>query len=209
MKLLIITLFSALIFLNPLYLKSSGLHTPINQSQKPLFSFGVIADVQYCDHDAVGTRFYRSSLSKLRNALNDLKSDSVNFVITLGDMIDRDYDSYKPVMDIIASSGIKTYHVTGNHDFGVKPELKKKLPVLDPSKRGYYSFVYKNIRMVFLNGNEISIYAPKNKSVIKKNADLIAGLKNKGEINVLSYNGGISNKQLNWLNKQLEEATKK
>jgi hypothetical protein len=42
---------------------------PDDQTQKPLFSFGIIADVQYCDCEPVGTRYYRSSLSKLAEAV--------------------------------------------------------------------------------------------------------------------------------------------
>ena len=72
-----------------------------SQLQKPLFSFGMLADVQYADAEAVGTRFYRSSLSKLDEALKTLKNDSVDFVITLGDIIDRNLESYKPVLSII------------------------------------------------------------------------------------------------------------
>ena len=207
MRLLFACLFSVLILIIfPGINYSQGI-PPNDPVQKPLLTFGVIADIQYCDQDANGTRFYRSSLSKLEKALTVLKTDSVNFIVNLGDMIDKGFGSYKPVMDIIKSSGVKTYHITGNHDYSVEPAFKKKLPVLNQSKRGYYSFVVGKIRLIFLNGNEVSAYASKNKSVIKHNTDLIAGLKTKGEINAFVWNGGISNKQLNWLNNQLEEAT--
>jgi len=189
--------------------KDSGALQSINQSQKPQFSFGIIADVQYADYDPVGTRFYRSSLVKLREAVTSFKEASADFIINLGDMIERDYKSYKPVLDIIDSSGLKTYHVAGNHDYSVDPRFKIQLPVLPSSNEKYYSFVYEKFRFIFLNGNEISTYISNNKTVIKQADDYIATLKNKGEINAVDWNGGISSKQLAWLTNQLNEANGK
>jgi manganese-dependent ADP-ribose/CDP-alcohol diphosphatase len=209
MKLLIASFFTTIIIFNMPDKNDSGGLQFVNQSQKPLFAFGIIADVQYCDYDPAGTRFYRSSLVKLREAVTSFKEDSVCFIINLGDLIDRDYRSYKPVLDIIDSSGLKTYNVTGNHDYSVDPRFKKRLPVLLPSKEGYYSIVYENFRFIFLNGNEISTYMSNNKAAIKQAVDYIATLKNKGEINAVDWNGGISSKQLAWLSSQLNEATGK
>jgi len=177
-----------------------------NQGQKPLFSFGIIADVQYSDYEPAGTRFYRSSLSKLREAVTVFKEDSVGFIINLGDLIDKDFESYKPVMNIIDSSGLKTFHVTGNHDYSVDPRFKKRLPVLQHTKEGYYSIVYEKFRFIFINGNEISTYISSNKASIKQANDSIASMKGKGEINAIDWNGGISIKQLLWIDNQVKEA---
>ena len=171
-------------------------------SQKPLFSFGVIADVQYADRDPAGNRYYRSSYDRLREAYETFSADSVSFVINLGDLIDRDYLSFQPVMDIINSYGIKTYHIAGNHDFLVDPRLKNKLPL--PS--GDDSFYHQNYRFILLNGNELSIYASNKKSAKKKSEELLAKMKTAGEINAMDWNGGISTKQLTWLEKQLDES---
>ena len=170
-----------------------------DQSQKPLFTFGLIADVQYSDYDPAGTRYYRESISKLREALSSLKEDSADFIINLGDLIDKDFKSIKPVLDIIDSSGHKTYHITGNHDYSVEPRLKKHLPEIQLFKKGYYSFVHEKIRFIFLNGNELSTYASNNKGEIKDATDYIEALKNEGSINALDWNGGIRRKQLEWL----------
>ena len=66
-----------------------------DQNKKPIFSFGLIADAQYSDNDHVGTRFYRLSSQKLKEAAESLKIDSVDFIINLGDIIDKDFESYK------------------------------------------------------------------------------------------------------------------
>lgn len=39
---------------------------------KPLFSFGLMADCQYADVDPAGSRFYRGSLNKLQEAVAEL-----------------------------------------------------------------------------------------------------------------------------------------
>ena len=179
---------------------------PFDQSQKPIFTFGLIADVQYSDYDPAGTRYYRESISKLREALSSLKEDSADFIINLGDLIGKDFKSFKPVLDIIDSSGLKTYHITGNHDYSVEPRLKKHLPEIQSFKKGYYSFVYEKIRFIFLNGNELSTYASNYKSEIKDAADYIEALKNEGSLNAIDWNGGIRRKQLDWLRDELNKS---
>lgn len=177
------------------------------QSEKPIFSFGVIADVQYADYAPAGTRYYRSSTEKLKEALKTFKDDSVSFIINLGDLIDKDFTSFKQVTDIIESSQIETYHVAGNHDYSVETSYKNRLPVLTPSKKGYYSFIKDNFRFIFLNGNEISTYITGNKAAIKKAEESLSLMKKKGEINAVEWNGGFSTKQISWLKSQLDKAS--
>ncbi|HNW57344.1 MAG TPA: metallophosphoesterase [Bacteroidales bacterium] len=179
-----------------------------DQNKKPIFSFGLIADAQYSDNNPVGTRFYRLSSQKLKEAAESLKRDSADFIINLGDIIDKDFESYKKVLDILRASGVKTYHITGNHDYSVDPKLKNKLPVLQNSKKGYFSFVHEHFRFIFLDGNEISIYSSGNKTAIKQGEDTLVSMKARGDINAMDWNGGMSKNQLTWLNDQLTEATK-
>jgi manganese-dependent ADP-ribose/CDP-alcohol diphosphatase len=207
MKLLIASYIAIIIIFNMPDKNDQAVLQSTDQSKKPLFSFGIIADVQYADYDPVGTRFYRSSLKKLREAVTSFRNDSADFIINLGDLIDKDYRSYKPVLDIIDSSRLKTYHVSGNHDYSVDPRYKRQLPVLQPSQKGYYSFVYNKFRFIFLNGNEISTYISTNKAKINKANEYLTRLKNEGETNALDWNGGISSEQLEWLDNQINEAS--
>ena len=209
MRLLIALAMIPVIVMDSFQDKGFGPNENAGQIQNPLFSFGIIADVQYADAEPAGTRFYRSSLNKLHEALDEFKKDSVDFVVALGDMIDRDYKSYKPVADIIDSSGLKFYHVTGNHDFSVDRKYKKRLPFNNFSKNGYYSITHKSFRFIFLNGNEISTYSSNNKSRIKEANELLSSMKEKGEVNAVDWNGGISKKQLEWLNNQMNDASNK
>jgi manganese-dependent ADP-ribose/CDP-alcohol diphosphatase len=206
MKLLIASVFASIIYLSMSDFKDPGSVQSDDQSQKPLFSFGIVSDVQYCNCEPAGTRFYRSSPEKLRDALNRLNSDSVSYIINLGDLIDREYGSFKTVLDIMDSSGLKIYHVAGNHDYSVDAQYKKRLPVVKPSKNGYYSFSYKNFRFIFLNGNELSTYSTSAKSAVRKADNLIRAMKEKGEINAVEWNGGFTSKQIGWLKGELDDA---
>lgn len=207
MNLVILYIFAATVFFNMPDKNASGDPESINQSRKLLFSFGILADVQYADYDYAGTRFYRSSVAKLRAALVSFAEDSTDFIINLGDMIDKDYVSYKPVLNLIDSSGLKFYHITGNHDYSVEPRFKNRIPVPSLTKYGYYSIIYENFRFIFLNGNEISTYVSGKKAIIKQANNYISELKNKGELNAVEWNGGIGGKQLRWLREQLDDAT--
>lgn len=180
-----------------------------DQSQKPLFSFGIITDVHHCNAQPEGTRFYNESASRLRDAVASLKADSADFLLNLGDLIDRDYASFDPVLEIINSSGLKTYHCLGNHDFSVDARYKKRLPVPMPDKSGYYSFKVDNFRFIILNGNEVSTYAQTGKAAILKTEEYIESLKAEGMANALDWNGGLGIKQFEWLGLQLDEAVSK
>jgi len=174
--------------------------------QKPIFSFGIISDVQYCDCEPAGSRFYRLTADRLREAVNSFRTGSVDFVVNLGDLIDRGYDSYKPILNILDSSGLKVYHLRGNHDYSVDDRYKKHLPLPVPGKKGYYSFHQANFRFIALEGNEVSTYATNNKSAIEKAENYLSSLKDSGNVNAIGWNGGISSRQLTWLKTQLEEA---
>ncbi len=206
MKLILPLLLATSMFLNMPELNITGNGSPGDQSQKPLFTFGIITDVHYCDCEPEGSKFYRKSLGRLREATDSFTEDSVEFMISLGDLIDRDIVSYKPVMDIIDSSGLKTWYCLGNHEYSVETRYKKRLPVPLPEKTGYYSFIQRNFRFIVLNGNEVSTYASGNKATVKKAEEYIAALKTEGIINAIDWNGGISLKQLAWLESQLAEA---
>jgi manganese-dependent ADP-ribose/CDP-alcohol diphosphatase len=199
----VFTMIISIIRADKLYTRDSQTE---NQDQLPLFSFGLIADIQYCDCEPAGTRYYRSSLSKLEEAVRYLGIDNPALVVNLGDMIDKDFDSYKPVFNILDTAGFKIYHTTGNHDYAVDSLLKKQIPPLQADKEGYYSFTYDKYRFIILNGNELSTYSTTEKSVINYAKDYILKLKNDGEINGWEWNGGMSSKQILWLTNQLDTA---
>jgi len=209
MNQLIIAILANLCIMTGQYTENIHISQVPSQSREALFSFGILADVQYADADPAGTRFYRSSLVKLNEALESFKADSVDFVITLGDLIDRDYESYKPAMKIINNSGLKFYHVTGNHDYNSGNKSSGRMPSAYKQGKGYYSFTHKKFRFVFLNGNEISTYASSKKSVRKQAENILDSLRSRDSQNAMEWNGAIGNKQLLWFESQLKDAVLK
>jgi len=88
------------------------------------FRFGMLADPHYADTDARGTRFYRESLAKVRECVERMNAEPVEFLIELGDFKDQDEppieaDTLRYLGQIEAElqrfAG-PAYHVLGNHD---------------------------------------------------------------------------------------------
>ncbi len=181
-------------------------HETDTTQDKQLFSFGLIADAQYADDEPSGSRYYRSAPVKIQEAVGIFRKDSVDFAVNLGDLIDRDFGSYQPVMDILGKSEIRFFHVTGNHDYSVRPDLKENIPVRYGSDEGYFAVTRNNFRLLFLDGNEISVYASANESDSLAAANYIRELAAHGAINAMTWNGGISQKQKAWIVKQCMEA---
>ncbi|HPC98350.1 MAG TPA: metallophosphoesterase [Bacteroidales bacterium] len=177
-----------------------------DQDQTPLFSFGVIADVQYCDCEPSGTRFYKSSLEKLGVAFGTFEEEKVEFVVNLGDLIDREFDSFNTLTDVLKGNSIKLYNVAGNHDFSVDERQKKHVLPLLTGKTGYYSFSHGSFRFIILDGNEVSTYGPGSRQQVKEAVTMIEKLREEGEPNGMDWNGGIGSKQIEWLKDQLNNS---
>lgn len=175
------------------------------ETQEPILRFGLLSDVQYCDCESTEVRFFSNSLDKLGNAIDDFNTEALSFVISLGDLIDRDFDSYSSVLPIFDSSKAKVYHVLGNHDFEMDHKDRKKVSSELNTGPGYYSFDIENFRFIVVNSNDISTYSIKSKN--RKDAtrliDLIVG---QGGKYGAEWNGGLSMKQLAWLDKELTGA---
>lgn len=170
-------------------------------------SFGVIADPQYADKDAVGSRYYRKSLGKLRKAVEELGRHELDFVVTLGDVIDAGFESFATVMPIY--KGLKVPHrlVLGNHDFSVADEDKGKVVGAMGLEKSYYSEVRKGWRFVYLDGTKQSLFRYMKGTVewVKAKAIFDAMVK-VGLAQAKEWNGGVGEEQLTWLKVELEAA---
>jgi len=177
--------------------------------EKPLFTFGLFADVQYCDCDNHGTRFYRSSLPKLTEAIQLFQWKGVDFVVNLGDLIDRDLSSYDTLQTIINQLECPVYHVLGNHDFSVDENYIEMIPSILSMEGRYYTFRKEKWRFIVLDGNDISTYGNIPRSANHKEAKkILQELEKREEPNAYAWNGGIGKKQYKWLEKQLTAAKK-
>jgi len=170
------------------------------------FSFGVIADCQYCNADPGGVRRYRDSPEKLRAAVDHLNTLDLKFVVHLGDFIDRDFESFDVVAPIFDGLKAPGYHVLGNHDYSVadgkKAEVHKRLGL--PAR--YYDFAVEGWRFVALDGNDVSFHAhPKDSPEFEAAKRYYA----ENQIASPMWNGAVGEAQMAWLRGVLDAATEK
>lgn len=178
------------------------------QVGKPLIRFGLFADAQYADHDAQGNRYYRNSLEKIRESVEFFNSREVRFAVNLGDLTDRSFSDSDTILSCLKGLKAKIYHVTGNHDYKeVKDNriLFQKLGM----PAGYYSFRKKNWVFIFMDSNEVASYSNVEGTEKEKEFQAIkARIEAGGGVQGASWNGGVSARQLEWLNRLLEKSEK-
>ncbi|EFJ36568.1 hypothetical protein SELMODRAFT_78013 [Selaginella moellendorffii] len=200
-------------------------------SSRPLFSFGVITDVQYADvpdgrsfHGV--PRFYRGSLAALNEAIaiwNDQGSD-LSFVIQLGDLIDgrcpRD-QAPAAAREIVAAFDRfrhgHVYHTIGNHClYNLSRGQLQEILRIDGSF--YYDFVpHPGFRFIVLDSYDVSVLGGSSRD----HSSLAMALLDAKNPNVdknsplgmapeqqrfVAFNGGIGDAQLQWLDRKLREA---
>lgn len=176
------------------------------RGEAPIFSFGVVADVQYCDSNPAGSRYYRSSLAKLEECAQKFNSSNLAFVVQLGDFIDRDFASFDKVLPIFQKLKCPKYPVLGNHEFSVGPEKREAVLEKLAMEKGYYDFAVQNWRFVVLDGNDISLYAnPEGSRSYRDAAARIQELKESGAPNAQEWNGGLGAGQMAWLKDTLDK----
>ncbi|KAL1201236.1 Manganese-dependent ADP-ribose/CDP-alcohol diphosphatase [Cardamine amara subsp. amara] len=204
-------------------------------ARQPLFSFGVIADVQYADipdgRSFLGVpRYYRNSILVLQRAVETWNQHgNLKFVINMGDIVDgfcpKDQSlaaTKKLVHEFEKFSG-PVYHMIGNHCLYNLPR-EELLPLLKiPGRDGnaYYDFSpTPEYRIVVLDGYDISAVGwPKDhpntiaalKILEEKNPNSDknspAGLVDV-ERRFVKFNGAVGEKQLQWLDSVLQDASK-
>lgn len=172
---------------------------------KPL-QFGVIADCQYCNCEPTDKRFYRKSPKRLQAAVDTFNGLPLKFTIHLGDFIDKDYSSFDTVLPIWNQLQSKKYHVLGNHDFSVADSIKQHVPKKLGLANRYYSFKYSNWRFLVLDGTDLSMYATLDTINFAERDSLYAVLKEERPY-VRPWNGAVGSKQLDWIERELSEAS--
>ena len=173
------------------------------KNTKYKFSFGAIADCQYCEAPDRGKRKYSASKEKLHQCVEHFNKEDLSFVIHLGDFIDRNFSSFDEILPIYNSLHAPGYHVLGNHDFEVADEYKELVPKKLGMPSKYYDFKIKNWRFICLDGNDLSFIAyPKGSQRYQESEKYYREKK----IRSPKWNGGVGAEQLNWLRKTLERA---
>ena len=207
-------------------------------SRAPIFSFGVIADVQYANQEdgtnyrKTSVRYYRNSLEVVKKTVKQWNSrvPKVTSALQLGDLIDgrckRD-DSSETALETVLRElhqfEAPTYHVWGNHElYNFKRSQLEGGPIFSGEDgKMYYEVSPKSgFRFVAIDTYEISILGHDEKSKYFLQAQSILNTHNKnddqnspnGLVGIdgrfVAYNGAMSWKQLTWLDQVLSKATK-
>ena len=174
---------------------------------KPDLAFGIIADPQYADVDPKGSRFYRNSLEKLESAIADLNTHPLDFTVTLGDLIDRDFTSFSAIMPIYGKLKSPHHPICGNHDFEVADGDKVKVLPAMGLEKAYYSKVVGSWRFVFLDGTDIGVWRqPADDPRTAEAKALRKKLAESGRRNAAPWNAAIGAEQMAWLGDELAAA---
>jgi alkaline phosphatase len=118
---------------------------------------GLVTDVHYADADTRGTRFYRESLGKMREAVDALNQRKIDFAVELGDLIDSAQNTTAAVeteflKEIDGEFGrlqAKRHYVLGNHCVATLTKEQFLNTVEQP--RSYYSFDKGGFHFVILD----------------------------------------------------------
>ncbi|CAN7216596.1 metallophosphoesterase [Neorhizobium sp. LjRoot104] len=177
--------------------------------EKPLLRFGVIADPQYADLPPwlEMDRYYANSLDKLSRAIGVLNGEDLAFVVTLGDLIDRGWEHYGPVLAVYDGLRHESVLIPGNHDFLVAPGYLADVHARLGMPAAWHDFSRGGFRFVVIDGNEISLFStPEGHARHILARQRLETLLAEGAINAKEWNGGIGDEQFAWLDGVLERA---
>lgn len=180
---------------------------PVQGQEAPLVRFGVVADPQYAPVAPRGTRYYANSLWKLSEAVAALNEVDLDFVVTVGDIIDRHVESYLHILPIYTELRHDNWFVLGNHEYSVAADYVATVPSYLGMDERYYEREVNGVRFLVLDGNDLSLFAnpagtPRHEPSLAMYEAMVA----EGAINAQTWNGGLSDEQLAWLEGRLAAA---
>jgi len=126
--------------------------------------FGILTDIHYADREPAKERYYWQSLTKMKEAIDTMNQEKVDFIVELGDFKDQDLvPTEKKTLKYLADIESvfrkfhgPTYHVLGNHDMDGISKSQFQSEILNTGispEKTYYSFNQKGIHFVILDGN--------------------------------------------------------
>jgi predicted phosphodiesterase len=176
---------------------------------EPVLKIGLIADPQYQDTPTVGERHYRESLWKLKEAIDTMNFNKVDFIQNLGDIINGEWRSYDSIIPVYknANQDIEVYHLLGNHDFSVDSSQMKNILKTLSMPNFYYSYVEKGWRFIVLDATDYSYFANSVHNYDTHKIDAYFK-QTEGKQNHYDWNGAIGKEQQVWLKSELKKAKK-
>lgn len=182
-------------------------HAKAGESDAPSFSFGVIADPQYVDADPRGSRFYRDSLGKLKAAVAELNQHDLKFVVTLGDIIDREIESFGDIIPLYDPLKAPAKFVLGNHDFSVGDAEKGQVLECLGMEKSYHAESVGDWHFIYLDGTEVSTYRhPKGSAENTAAVAFQKKMRDEEGRKASPSSGAIGTDQIGWFSAELEKA---
>ena len=188
------------------------LRLPVAQAEDGQLRFAMISDIQYADTDtpADSNRYYRDSVRKLQDAAAVINADdTTDFTIHTGDMGDRFRADFPEIMPSFRAIDGVRYNAIGNHDYNEGMTTAETLEALDMHSQ-YYDVVQEGWRLVVLDTTAVSTFATLDDPVAHAEAQAqLDALAATGAENAQSWNGGLGEEQLGWLDGVLADAKAK
>ncbi|ONK80773.1 uncharacterized protein A4U43_C01F21570 [Asparagus officinalis] len=207
------------------------------QTKKPLFSFGVISDVQHAEiPDGLSfrgiPRYYQHSINVLQRAIASWNGHrELKFSLNFGDIVDglcpksKSLQTVEKIVEEFQKFDGPVYHMIGNHCLYNLPREKLTSVLKIPSPgdgTAYYEFSPSpGFRIVVLDPYDISAIGWPQDHPNTTIANMILQLKNPNsnknspagllglERRFVMFNGAFGRKQLQWLNRILLDSTEK
>ncbi|WP_245450059.1 metallophosphoesterase [Chelatococcus asaccharovorans] len=175
----------------------------------PDFRFGIIADPQYAPvvPNLKSNRYYANSLWKLSEAITTLNREDLQFVATLGDIIDRHWQSFDDIMPLYDALKHKKFFLLGNHDYDVAADYLNSVVRTAGMPSAYYDFTGGGYRFIVLDGNDVSLFStPKGHPKQEIARERLRKLQEANAMNAMTWNGSLSDEQFAWLQATLDKA---
>jgi len=136
----------------------------LGANQQSKIRFGLVTDSHYADRDPANTRYYRQSLIKMEDFIQEMNGKKPDFIIHLGDFKDQDShekedDTLKylsKLENIYSKFNGPRYHCVGNHDVDsiTKQQFLGNITNTGiANDQSYYSFNYQRYHFVVLDAN--------------------------------------------------------
>lgn len=174
---------------------------------EPILKIGLVADPQYANKPAAGTRYYKESLWKLREAIDSFNFYGVDFVQNLGDIIDTGWGSYDAILPIyeMLDPEIENHQLLGNHDYSVDSAYLQGLLQKLSMPHYYYSYSEKGWRFIVLDATDYSYFSNRLHHRDLQQIDFYFE-STREKSNHQTWNGAIGKEQQAWLKQQLDSA---
>ena len=150
---------------------------------------------------------YRQSSAKIQQAVDTFNAKKLDFVIHLGDFVDRRLDDADVLLEITNTLKAPFWHVLGNHDFVGSEDnhigILQKYSMESP----YYSRSLNGLRLIVLDTNELSdLKHPKGTDKWQEGIRNVEAARQAGKPQAYAWNGGVDKEQMQWLDSELTDA---